>query len=199
MKPTGCQPQLVSLSCCDEQLTTPHNNLFHFALSQLPNARSLIETQLDEAALSVLDLGNLKLESGSFVDADLREKFSDLLFSAPLAKKEDANGAKETPIYFLFEHKSQSDAFTAFQLLSYLVRIWEKRLREGLELCPIVPLVVYHGESGWSAARSMQELVRGQKELAEYQVDFRFRMMDLSVLKDHEIGVNLILKSTLRM
>jgi hypothetical protein len=45
----------------------------------------------------------------------------------------------------------------------------------------------------------MQELVRGQKELAEYQVDFRFRMMDLSVLKDHEIGVNLILKSTLRL
>jgi predicted transposase/invertase (TIGR01784 family) len=119
MKTTGCQPQLVSLSCCDEQLTTPHNNLFHFALSQLPNARSLIETQLDEAALSVLDLGNLKLESGSFVDADLREKFSDLLFSAPLEKNRDANGAKETLIYFLFEHKSQSDAFTAFQLLSY--------------------------------------------------------------------------------
>jgi len=181
------------------ELPTPHNNFFHFALSQLPNARSLIETQLDEAALAVLDLENLKLQAGSFVDSDLREKFSDLLFSAPLAKKEDANGAKETLIYFLFEHKSQSDALTAFQLLSYLVRIWEKRLRDGLELCPIVPLVVYHGENGWSAARSMQELVRGPKELAEYQVDFRFQLLDLSALKDHEIGGNLILKSTLRL
>lgn len=181
------------------ELPTPHNNFFHFALSQLPNARSLIETQLDEAALAVLDLGNLRLQAGSFVDADLREKFSDLLFSAPLAKNQDENGAKETLIYFLFEHKSQSDALTAFQLLSYLVRIWEKRLRDGLELCPIVPLVVYHGESGWSAARSMQELVRGPKELAEYQVDFRFQLMDLSALKDHEIGGNLILKSTLRL
>ena len=149
--------------------------------------------------MAVLDLENLKLQAGSFVDADLREKFSDLLFSAPLAKKEDANGAKETLIYFLFEHKSQSDALTAFQLLSYLVRIWEKRLRDGQELCPIVPLVVYHGENGWTAARSMQELVRGPNELAEYQVDFRFQLLDLSALKDHEIGGNLILKSTLRL
>ena len=180
-------------------LPTPHNNFFHFALSQLPNARSLIETQLDAPALAVSDLENLKLEDGSFVDADLREKFSDLLFSAPLAKNRDANGAEETLIYFLFEHKSQSDALTAFQLLSYLIRIWEKRLREGLELCPIVPLVVYHGESGWSAARSMQELVMGPKELAEYQVDFRFQLMDLNALKDHEIGGNPILKSTLRL
>ena len=181
------------------ELPTPHNNFFHFALSQLPNARNLIETQLGEAALAVLDLGNLKLEAGSFVDADLREKFSDLLFSAPLAKNEDANCAKETLIYFLFEHKSQVDALTVFQLLSYLARIWEKRLRDGLELCPTIPLVVYHGESGWSAARSMQELVGGPRELAEYQVDFRFRLMDLSVLQDHEIGGNLILKSTLRL
>lgn len=59
--------------------------------------------------------------------------------------------------------------------------------------------MLYHGESGWSAARSMHELVRRPKELAEYQVDFRFQLLDLSALNDHEIGGNLILKSTLRL
>lgn len=181
------------------ELPTPHNNFFHFAMSQLPNAQNLIETQLSEAALSVLDLGNLKLEAGSFIDADLREKFSDLLFSAPLSVRDKANGSKETLIYFLFEHKSQSDALTAFQLLSYLVRIWEKRLRDGLELCPIIPLVVYHGEAGWTAARSLHELLGSPQELAEYQVDFRFPLMDLSGLNDDEIDGNPILQSTLRL
>ena len=52
------------------ELPTPHNNFFHFALSQLPNARSLIETQLDAAALAVLDLENLKIEAGSLVFSD---------------------------------------------------------------------------------------------------------------------------------
>jgi hypothetical protein len=45
-----------------EQLPTPHNNFFQFALSQLPNARNLIETQLSEAALAELDLESLRLK-----------------------------------------------------------------------------------------------------------------------------------------
>jgi predicted transposase YdaD len=69
-----------------EQLPTPHNNFFHFALSHLPNARSLIETQLSEAALAELDLETLQVETGSFIDADLTEKFSDLLMSVQLSR-----------------------------------------------------------------------------------------------------------------
>ena len=62
-----------------EQLPTPHNNFFHFALAHLPNARSLIKTQLSQAALAELQLDTLALQAGSFIDSDLRETFSDLL------------------------------------------------------------------------------------------------------------------------
>jgi predicted transposase/invertase (TIGR01784 family) len=179
-----------------EPLPTPHNNFFHFALSHLPTARSLIETQLDARALNELNLDTLRLETGSFVDTDLREKFSDLLFSVDLVGS-SRKGARQAYIYFLFEHKSQTDPLTVFQLLSYIVRIWEKRLREGLELCPLIPLVVYHGESGWTAARSLAELLEAPDALAEYQVNFRFPLLDLSQLADEEIGGEPILRSTL--
>jgi predicted transposase/invertase (TIGR01784 family) len=133
-----------------EQLPTPHNSFFHFALSHLPNARSLIETQLSKAALAELDLETLQVETGSFIDADLTEKFSDLLMSVQLSKSSLSSAVPDEPansalVYFLFEHKSQSDKMTVFQLLSYIIRIWEKRLRDGLALCPIIPLVVYNG------------------------------------------------------
>ncbi|MCA9157354.1 MAG: Rpn family recombination-promoting nuclease/putative transposase [Planctomycetales bacterium] len=186
-----------------EQLPTPHNNFFQFALSHLPNARSLIETQLSSAALAELNLDTLQLESGSFIDTDLREKFSDLLLSVRLADTivdTTAKNAEERAlVYFLFEHKSQSDPLTVFQLLTYIVRIWEKRLRDGLPLCPIVPLVVYHGESGWTAARSISELVRSPKGLTDYQVNFQFPRMDLSQLSDEDISGGPILQSTLRL
>jgi predicted transposase YdaD len=107
--------------------------------------------------------------------------------------------AKQAQVYFLFEHKSQSDRLTAFQLLSYIVRIWEKRLRDGLDLCPIIPLVVYHGERPWSAARSLRELLASPSALAEYQVDFRFPLLDLGQLPDTEIVGEPILQSTLRL
>ncbi|MEM9825276.1 MAG: Rpn family recombination-promoting nuclease/putative transposase [Planctomycetota bacterium] len=185
-----------------ESLPTPHNNFFHFALSQLPNARRLIETQLSASALAELDLNTLKLESGSFVDPDLREKFSDLLFSVDLAssaEQTNLTGSDQAMVYVLFEHKSKSEKRTAFQLLGYIVRIWEKRLREGLELCPLIPLLVYHGQTGWTAKRSLGELVPFPKGLAEYQVECRFKLLDLSVVDDAEISGDPILRTTLQL
>jgi predicted transposase/invertase (TIGR01784 family) len=149
--------------------------------------------------LTELDLDTLQLETGSFIDADLREKFSDLLMSVRMAGSDTESEGDRALVYFLFEHKSQSDPLTVFQLLSYIVRIWEKRLRDGMPLCPIVPLVVYHGERGWTGARSLAELVRSPSGLGEYQVDFRFPLLDLSQLSDDEIAGEPILRSTLRL
>ena len=85
-----------------------------------------------------------------------------------------------------------------FQLLSYIVRIWEKRLRDGWEFFPVVPLVVYHSESSWTPARSMTELLRAPEALAAYPVQLRLPLLDLSCLADDEIEGEAILRSTLR-
>ncbi len=183
-----------------EKLPTPHNNFFQFALSHLPNARGLIETQLSPQALATLKLDTLRLCTGSFVDADLREKFSDLLFSVELAEPAAGGGRNdEALVYFLFEHKSQSDPLTVLQLLGYIVRIWEQRIRDSLRLCPVIPLLVYHGESGWTAAKSLSELVAAPSELAGYQVHFRPPLLDLSQLADEEIQGDPVLRNTLRL
>ena len=182
----------------DRHLPTPHNNFFHFALSSLPAARSLIETQLSTAALLELNLETLKLETGSFVDPDLHEKFSDLLMSVDLSGS-NSLGRQQAYVYFLFEHKSEAEPLTALQLLSYIVRIWEKRIRDSLPLCPIIPLVVYHGEREWSVARSIEELISAPAALSRYQVQFGFPLLDLSEMSDEEIEGEPILQSTLRL
>ena len=180
-----------------DSLPTPHNNFFHFALSHLPNARGLIETQLSPAALAELKLDTLQLQKGSFVDPDLREKFSDLLFSVELTNTPADATSKQALVYFLFEHKSQSDPLTVLQVLSYMVRIWEKRVRDGEPLCPIVPLLVYHGEAAWSAARSLAGLIPTPAALAEYQIHFQPPLLDLSRLEDAEIQGESVLRTTL--
>jgi predicted transposase YdaD len=182
-----------------ESLPTPHNNFFHFALSHLPNARGLIETQLSAAALAELNLDTLQLQTGSFVDPDLREKFSDLLFSVELKSAPADAVSKQALVYFLFEHKSQSDPLTVLQVLSYMVRIWEKRVRDEEPLCPIVPLLVYHGETAWSAARSFAGLIPATAALAEYQISFPLPLLDLSRPDDAEIKGESVLRNTLRL
>ena len=106
-----------------------------------------------------MDLDSLELQKDTFVDEELRESYSDLLYSVPFA---DHQGQRsQGQVYLLLEHKSQSDPMTCFQLLRYIVRIWERRLRNGQSLCPVFPLVVYHGQEAWSAPTSLEEFIGG--------------------------------------
>ena len=133
----------ILLGMDEKRLPTPHNNLFHYSFSQLPTVRSLIETRFAPDVIKELDLDTLSLEKDSFIDPQLRESYSDLLYSVQLKNQQMA--VVQALVYFLFEHKSEAEPLTAFQMLRYIVRIWEQRLRNDLPLCPIIPLVVYQG------------------------------------------------------
>jgi predicted transposase/invertase (TIGR01784 family) len=184
------------------KLPAPHNNLFHFAMTHLPCARSLIETQFSGEVLRELDLDTLRVEKESFIDAALRDKFSDILLSACRQSDElsDQHGVpNRSYVYVLLEHKSVADPLTAMQLLGYIVRIHERRVREGLRLCPILPLVVYHGASPWAAADNVQQLFDASPAMLNYQVNFRFPVLDLGLMRDDELQGTAILQSVLRL
>ena len=179
----------------DSKLPTPHNNFFHYALSHAHAARDLIQTHLPPNLVQLLDLHSLELQKDSFIDEDLRQSFSDLLYSVRLAGANDP--PSEGQVYLLFEHKSQSDPMTCFQLLRYIVRIWEQRLRNGLPLCPVFPLVVYHGQEYWSAPRSLEELIGGPKAAFEYGVRMSYPVLDIARVPDESLAGDPFLQSIL--
>jgi predicted transposase/invertase (TIGR01784 family) len=179
----------------DSKLPTPHNNFFHYALSHAHATRDLIQTHLPADLVQVLDLDSLELQKDSFVDDELRDSFSDLLYSVRLA------GAKGEPIegqiYLLFEHKSQSDPMTCFQLLRYIVRIWEQRQRSGQTLCPVFPLVIYHGQEAWTAPVSLEELIGGPSRLFQYGVQMAYPVVDIGRIPDESLARDPFLQSVL--
>ena len=103
----------------------------------------------------------------------------------------------EGQVYLLFEHKSQSDPMTCFQLLRYMVRIWEQRLRNGQSLCPVFPLVVYHGQEAWSAPVSLEELIGGPRKLFEYGVRLAYPVLDIGRISDKSLAREPFLQSIL--
>jgi predicted transposase/invertase (TIGR01784 family) len=100
-------------------------------------------------------------------------------------------------VYLLFEHKSYPERLIAFQLLRYVVRIWEMVLQQGEGLAPIVPVVVYHGRVRWEIAASLQELVGVPEALTPYVPDYRYCLCDLSRYTDEEIRGAVVLRATL--
>ena len=179
----------------DSKLPTPHNNFFQYAFSHVHAARNLIELHLPADLVRCLDLESLELQKDSFVDDGLRDSYSDMLYSVRLSGQEGEH--IEGHVYLLLEHKSQSDPMTCFQLLRYIVRIWEQRLRRGQSLCPVFPLVVYHGQEAWSAPVSLEALIGGPKGLFEFGVRMVYPVLDIGQIPDEMLATEPFLQSVL--
>lgn len=99
-----------------------------------------MEIHLPTELRAVCDLSTLKLESGSFVEDDLRQYFSDVLYSL---KTTAADGY----IYVLVEHQSTPDKHMAFRLRHYSVAAMQRHLEAGYKKLPLViPVLFYTGK-----------------------------------------------------
>ena len=135
-----------------------------------------------------LELSSLVLAPGSFVDAQLAERHTDLLFHARLASGDDAL------VYVLFEHQSSVDALMPLRLLRYVVRVWDRWLvtrPTSRALPPVVPIVLYHGEAAWTAAPDVRDLVacppESGEDLGQWLPRMSYLLHDLSALDDEEL------------
>jgi predicted transposase/invertase (TIGR01784 family) len=173
-------------------LPQPHDSFFKETFGRPEVAADFLQNYLPASVVALLQLDRLELQRETFIDPDLQEHFSDLLYHAPLRDGEQAN------VYILFEHKSYPDRLVAFQLLRYMVRIWERALRQdsSLPLAPIIPVVVYHGRTPWRIEANFSALYIGLDELRRYWPVFEFQLTDLSSYSDEQLRGNVTLKAT---
>ena len=80
----------------------PHDTLFRSVFSDLAEAQRFLEVHLPPALAHTLDWATLRLEETSFVDPELQESESDLLYSL-----ETRAEAEPIQLYLLFEHQSR--------------------------------------------------------------------------------------------
>jgi len=158
-----------------------HDKFFRESFGRVHIARNYLEEYLPDPVLALLDLDTLTLQDGSFIDEEMREHQTDLLYQVQL------NDGGAASIYLLFEHKSFPDLLVALQLLRYMVSQWQQQVKEKVPLTPIIPLVVYHGERAWHIATEFSALLAVPEELRPYQPNFRYHLSDFSHLSDETI------------
>lgn len=110
---------------------------------------------LPPALVARIDFATLTACPGTFVDEGLADAHADLLFSVELA-------GRPALLYLLLEHQSTVDRLMAFRLLRYMVRIWDAWLadhRDAQSLPLVVPIVVHHSDTGWTAAVALEEIL----------------------------------------
>lgn len=158
---------------------TPHDSLFKKIFGKPEHAASQLCAVLPAPLTARLDLGRLAQVPGTFVDDSLRQRHTDVLFTAPL-------DGRDAFVYVLMEHQSKSDPLMAYRMLRYITKIWDRFLEENPQarrLPAVIPLVVYNGKSRWSAPLRLQDLIDPAPDAsAEYLPRFSFLLDDLAVI-----------------
>ncbi|YCI30649.1 Rpn family recombination-promoting nuclease/putative transposase [Erwinia sp. PK3-005] len=159
----------------------PHDATFRQFLSQPEIARDFMELHLPAALRAICDLSTLKLESGSFVEPDLRQYFSDILYSL---KTSEGAGY----IHVLIEHQSSPDRHMAFRLIRYAVAAMQRHIEAGHKKLPLViPVLFYVGKRS-PYPYSMRWLDEfDHPEVAERLYSGAFPLVDVTVIPDDDI------------
>lgn len=161
---------------------TPHDAAFRQFLTQPEIARDFMELHLPPELRAICDLSTLKLESGSFVEDDLRQYFSDVLYSLKTTAGDDGY------IHVLIEHQSTPDKHMAFRLIRYAIAAMQRHLDAGHKKLPLViPVLFYTGKrtpypysTNW-----LREFY--DPELAGKLYTAEFPLVDVTVIPDNEI------------
>jgi predicted transposase YdaD len=138
------------------KLNNPHDKVFKAVFGRPENAADLIRALLPQ--LQSLGMSALTPMPTNSVDAQLREHFSDLCYSAKL---HDDN----SQLCLLLEHKSTVERLTALAISRHVIDIAgnHARARPTHRLPLIIPIVVYHGIKPWNAPRALHELYGGSR------------------------------------
>lgn len=162
---------------------TPHDATFRQFLTQPEIARDFMELHLPAELRAVCDLSTLKLESGSFVEDDLRQYFSDVLYSLKTAQGDDSY------VHVLIEHQSSPDKHMAFRLLRYAVAAMQRHLEAGHKKLPLViPVLFYTGKRRPYpySTRWLDEFT--DPALANRLYSTAFPLVDITIIPDEEIA-----------
>ncbi|WP_250311074.1 Rpn family recombination-promoting nuclease/putative transposase [Rickettsia endosymbiont of Oedothorax gibbosus] len=131
-----------------------HDEIFRKSMENPIVAKEFLATHLPKDVLALIDSTSLKLEKDSFIEPDLSETISDVLFSV---KFNDQDGY----IFLLLEHQSTVDKMMAFRLFKYMINICDLYLTtnpKAKSLPLIYPLILYNGKKKYNASLNIWNL-----------------------------------------
>jgi len=158
----------------------PHDRLFKRVMSDEANVRQFIKEFLPKELSSQIDLKDMKLIPTEKVKG-YNKYYMDIAVECKIANSKGQ-------LYFVFEHKSYPDPGILLQILSYMAVLWDEQRKKNIPLTPVIPVVIYHGDSSWNVTTHF----RGQfdsltESIKPYIPEFNYVLVDLTQMPNDEI------------
>jgi predicted transposase YdaD len=183
-------PTVPAVPDTPDRVPHPRDALFRRVFGKPANAASELRSVLPPELAERLDMDGLTAVNGSFVDANLRWRHSDVLLATSLE-------GRDALVYVLVEHQSKTDPLMPWRMLRYMVRIWDRHLAEqpdATRLPLIIPVVVHEGRRPWRASAELSDVIDVDRATAaaEFVPRFRFLLDDLARIDPGELHAVLL-------
>lgn len=138
-------------------MTQPHDTGYKLLFSDPIIVRDLVQGFIDDAWLAQLDFSTLERVNGQYVTQDMRQREDDVVWRVK-------SGERWLYLYLLIEFQSSVDRFMALRMMVYVGLLYQdlisqKQLGPDGLLPPVLPIVLYNGESRWRAPTSLAALL----------------------------------------
>ncbi len=155
--------------------------LFKRIMSEKIAAREFLEEYLPADFKHLVDLNTINVEQESYVESHLRKKYSDVVYSIKTNHNDE-----RAYIFTLVEHQSTVDPLIALRLWRYMLLLCERHSKNHNKLPLVMPIVVYHGQEKYTAARDLWQLFVDPSRARELMTN-EYKLIDLQATSDDEI------------
>ncbi len=160
----------------------PHDEFFKLTLSDPKAFRSLMKGFFNEY-FQPIEPDSISLRPTSYVDKNLRQYFSDLVYSAKFKNGTDVK------ISLLLEHKSYTDKNVLRQLCKYILNLWDNDQKESKQLSLPLVILLYTGKSKWKP-KTLREYFasRGvEDKYLPFVPDYKFLFLSVRELDESQL------------
>ena len=164
----------------------PHDNSYKNLFSHSRMVEDLLKGFVLEEWVQKLDFSTLKRVNSSYVSDDLRDRTDDIVWKVRW-------GDDWLYVYILLEFQSTVDRWMAVRIMTYIGLLYQdlikdKQFTAGKMLPPVLPIVLYNGDSEWKAATNIDDLIHSiPGGLAKYQPNLRYLLLSEREYADRDL------------
>ena len=165
----------------DKNSINSHDKFFKELFSEKEKVKEFVSKTLPAEIMQKLKPETLEIDKTEYVSKNLKTSFSDIVYNCIYGKN------TEVKISLLFEHKSYPETYPHFQLLGYMLNIWQTQLNQNKDLTPVIPIIFYHGERKWVQKPFEKYFKNTDDAIQKFIPKFDYNLTDTSTYTDKEI------------
>ena len=173
-----------------KDLLNKHDEIARKFLSNVEVAHDFLSIYLPKEILQQCDLSSINIESGSYIEHNLKKRYSDVVYRINLYPQVNQQ-CRCIYIYTLVEHQSTARKMMPFTIAHYCLNILQAHVdkfsEDALKLPIVVPLVFYNGsDSPYPYPCDIVDMF-ADKQLYQKMPLGSFGLIDLTVKENNEL------------